>query len=230
MSLGQNLQFLRNMGNKMTQEELAEKIGVSRQTVSKWELDMVYPEINKLIELCNLFSCSMDELVRENMNISDEAYSDIRIETVETFHYVKYAVISAEPEEDALNHVKQWAKELKINDPEIIGWDFPLLSQEQINVYNMHGYEVALILSDDSLSNGIKRDVFRQERQKYIAITIKSPMEAPFRLIPNAYKVLMTHMKINGIRHKEDKKVISCFEKEYDEEGLHYMDVYIAID
>lgn len=230
MSLGQNLQFLRNMGNKMTQEELAEKIGVSRQTVSKWELDMVYPEINKLIELCNLFSCSMDELVRENMNISDEAYSDIRIETVETFHYVKYAVISAEPEEDALNHVKQWAKELKINDPEIIGWDFPLLSQEQINVYNMHGYEAALILSDDSLSNGIKRDVFRQERQKYIAITIKSPMEAPFRLIPNAYKVLMTHMKINGIRHKEDKKVISCFEKEYDEEGLHYMDVYIAID
>jgi len=230
MSLGQNLQFLRKMGNKMTQEELAEKLGVSRQTVSKWELDVVYPEINKLVELCNLFSCSMDELVREDMNVSDEAYSDIRIETVEAFSYVKYAVISTEPEDDALNHVRQWAKELKIDNPEIIGWDFPLLSQEQINVFNMHGYEAALILTEKILSSDLKMDVIRQERQKYIAITIKSPMVAPFRLIPNAYKVLMTHMKINGIEHKEDKKVISCFEKEYDVEGVHYMDVYIAIE
>lgn len=37
---------------------------------------MVYPEIAKLVEICNLFSCSMDELVRENMKINDEAYSD----------------------------------------------------------------------------------------------------------------------------------------------------------
>lgn len=214
----------------MTQEELAEKLGVSRQTVSKWELDVVYPEINKLVELCNLFSCSMDELVREDMNVSDEAYSDIRIETVEAFSYVKYAVISTELEDDALNHVRQWAKELKIDNPEIIGWDFPLLSQEQINVFNMHGYEAALILTEKILSSDLKMDVIRQDRQKYIAITIKSPMLAPFRLIPNAYKVLMTHMKINGIEHKEDKKVISCFEKEYDVEGVHYMDVYIAIE
>lgn len=230
MSLGQNLQFLRKMGNKMTQEELAEKLGVSRQTVSKWELDIVYPEINKLMELCNLFSCSMDELVREDMNVSDEAYSDIRIETVEEFSYIKYAVISTEPEDDALTHVRQWAKALKIDNPEMIGWDFPLLSQEQINVFNMHGYEAALILPDEILSSDLKLDVIKQERQKYIAITIKSPMTAPFRLIPNAYKVLMTHMKINGIEHKEDKRVISCFEKEYDVEGVDYMDVYIAIE
>ena len=103
MSFGQNLQFLRKMGNGMTQEELADKLGVSRQTVSKWETDMVYPEINKLVEICNLFSCSMDELVRENMNINDEAYSNIRIETVEAFRYIRYAVISMEPEEEKLN-------------------------------------------------------------------------------------------------------------------------------
>ena len=55
MSFGKNLQLLRKMRNRMTQEELAEKLQVSRQTVSKWELDTVYPEINKLIELCELF-------------------------------------------------------------------------------------------------------------------------------------------------------------------------------
>lgn len=78
--------------------------------------------------------------------------------------------------------------------------------------------------------NAAKAEVIKQEKQKYIAITIKQPEVAPFRLIPNAYKVLMTHMKINGIKHKEDKKIISCFEKEYDVEGVHYMDVYIAVE
>lgn len=230
MSFGQNLQFLRKMGNKMTQEELAEKLGVSRQTVSKWELDAVYPEINKLIELCNLFSCSMDELIREDMNVNDDAYSDIRIETVEAFRYIRYAVISMEPEEDALSHVGRWAEKMKIENPKIIGWDFPVLSQEQINVFNMHGYAAALILEDENLMNAEQMDVISQEKQKYIAITIKQPMLAPFRLIPNAYKVLMTHMKVNGIRHKEDKKIIPCFEKEYEVEGVNYMDVYIAIE
>lgn len=55
MIFGQNLQFLRRMYHGMTQEELAEKIGVSRQTVSKWELDTAYPEMEKVIELCRFF-------------------------------------------------------------------------------------------------------------------------------------------------------------------------------
>ena len=100
MSFGQNLQFLRKLRNKMTQEELAEKLGVSRQTVSKWELDAACPD----------------------------------------------------------------------------------------------------------------------------------PMAAPFRLIPNADKVLTTHMQVNGIRHPKDAGVISYFEKEYDRDGIHYMDVYIAAE
>lgn len=230
MSFGQNLQFLRKMRNQMTQEELAEKLCVSRQTVSKWELDAAYPEMDKVIEICRLFSCSMDELIREDMNVFDDVYSDIRIEMVNAFKYIRYAVISREPEEDAISHAQRWAVKLGINEPEIIGWDFPVLSQEQINVYNMHGYAAALVLSDDADYDDGEMEVVSQEKQKYIVVTIKNYTEAPFRTIPNAYKMLMTHMSVNGIKHREDKKIISCFEKEYVSDGTPYMDVYIAIE
>ncbi len=234
MSFGQNLQFLRKMGNGMTQEELAEKLGVSRQTISKYELDMAYPELEKVIELCNLFSCTMDQLVREDINICDEAYSDIREEVVEGFYYVKYAVISAEPEEDAINHVRGFAENLGINEPDIIGWDFPVLSQEQINVYNLHGYEAALIIDNKDKVTDENMNVIFQEQQKYMAITIdfsaNKSSKGPFILIPNAYKMLMTHMKLNGIKMKCDKKVIGCFEREYVVNGTAFMDIFIAVE
>lgn len=231
MSLGQNLQCLRKMRNKMTQEALAEQLNVSRQTVSKWELDTAYPEMDKVIELCDLFSCTMDELVRGDFNLNDEAYSDIRTETVKAFDCVKYAVFSREPESDAIKHVEGWAKELEMTDAVIIGWDFPFLSQEQVNVFHMHGYEAALIVgSDEAAKIGEKPEIFHQEDQDYIAITIKDPMTAPFRTIPNAYKALMMHMKINGIQHRQDGKIIECFEKEYVKDGISYMDVYIAVE
>ena len=230
MNIGQNLQFLRKICNGMTQEELAEKLGVSRQTISKWELNMVYPELDKIVELCRLFSCSMDQLVREDMSVSDKAYSNIRMEEVEAFDYVKYAVISTKPEEDAINHVRKWARELNIAAPKIIGWDFPAVSQEQINVFNMHGYAAALILSDEALTGNTRTDVIHQEKQRYMAITIGESSQSPFYVIPNGYKVLMTYMKVNGIKQNEDKKIISCFEWEYEIDGVWHMDVYIAVE
>jgi len=213
----------------MTQEELAEKLSVSRQAVSKWELDQTYPDMEKFLELCNLFSCSMDQLIREDMEMADEAFSEIRTEIVAPFSYVCYTVISCDPETDSINHVKQWANDLKISSPMIIGWDFPELSQEQVNVFHMHGYTAALIL-DDAVFVPQSYKVYRQEQQNYIAITIKEPFTAPFRLIPNAYKTLLTYMQINGYKRREEKNCIECFEKEYLINGIDYMDVYIAIE
>lgn len=63
MSFGQNLQlFRKNKG--ITQEELAERLEVSRQSVSKWESDASFPEMEKIIVLCDMFGCSMDTLVK----------------------------------------------------------------------------------------------------------------------------------------------------------------------
>ncbi len=49
----------------LSQEELADKLNVARQTVSKWELGETTPEMNKLIELSDLFDVSIDEMVKE---------------------------------------------------------------------------------------------------------------------------------------------------------------------
>ena len=48
MSLGTNIQYLRKL-NKLTQEQLAEKMNITRQTVSRWESDEVTPELSKLV-------------------------------------------------------------------------------------------------------------------------------------------------------------------------------------
>ena len=50
-----------------TQEQLADILGVSRQSISKWESDITYPETEKLIELGKLFDCSMDYLLKEEV-------------------------------------------------------------------------------------------------------------------------------------------------------------------
>ena len=62
MSFRDNLQHLRASRN-MTQEQLAMLVGVSRQSVTKWEAERAYPEMDKLLKLCQIFDCSLDDLV-----------------------------------------------------------------------------------------------------------------------------------------------------------------------
>lgn len=53
--------------NHMSQEQLAEKIGVARQTISKWELGETSPDIEQSKKLAQIFQVSLDELVQNNM-------------------------------------------------------------------------------------------------------------------------------------------------------------------
>ena len=146
MSFGKNLQYLRQLSKNMTQEALAEKLNVSRQTISKWEMDAANPEMDKALEICRIFNCSLDNLFREEMDERSDAYSNLRVEEVAGFCYIEHTVISTDPESDAISRMYKIAKENGIENPRVIGWDFPNLSQEQVNVFNMHGYTAALIL------------------------------------------------------------------------------------
>ena len=128
MSFGKNLQYLRQLSAGMTQEALAEKLNVSRQTISKWEMDTANPEMDKALELCKVFNCTLDNLFREEMDQRSSAYTNLRVEEVPGFRYVEHTVISTEPESDAMERVSRYAKENGIENPKVIGWDFPRLS------------------------------------------------------------------------------------------------------
>ena len=66
MSFRDNLQHLRATRN-MTQEQLAMMVGVSRQSVTKWEAERAYPEMDKLLKLCQIFDCTLDDLVQGDL-------------------------------------------------------------------------------------------------------------------------------------------------------------------
>ena len=70
MKFGDNLRNLRK-NKKLSQEELAEKVMVSRQSVSKWETGEAYPEMNNILELCKIFHCNIGDLVNDNMTDID---------------------------------------------------------------------------------------------------------------------------------------------------------------
>ena len=71
MSFRDNLQHLRASRN-MTQEQLAMLVGVSRQSVTKWEAGRACPEMDKLLKLCQIFDCSLDDLVSGDLTAREE--------------------------------------------------------------------------------------------------------------------------------------------------------------
>jgi len=62
MTIAEKIKKLRK-DNNMTQEDLAEKLNVSRQTISKWETNVVIPDADNIVSICKLFNITTDELL-----------------------------------------------------------------------------------------------------------------------------------------------------------------------
>ena len=222
MSLGTNIQYLRKL-NKLTQEQFAEKMNITRQTVSRWEADEVIPELSKLVEICSAFSCKLDELVRENMSSKNEIYSEVKVRKVPAFKMARYVMISPNPESDVQNYMMNWGKVsgLVAADPnaKLIGWDFPFVSQELQSRFGLHGYVAAYILPEGFQTNCLGVEYAQNKEAE--------PMVRPFERIPTGYKHIMEFLQANNFKDKVSDNIIGCFEHEYEKEGVHYMDIYV---
>ncbi|MDD3361083.1 MAG: helix-turn-helix transcriptional regulator [Hespellia sp.] len=98
MNLGENL--LRARKNRsLSQAEVAEKLGVSRQTISKWELDETLPDIRQSKKLASLYHLSLDELI------------DFDVEVKEIERIIEN---TSEETQEKINWTKTWSKKYPI--------------------------------------------------------------------------------------------------------------------
>lgn len=86
MTLGEKLAKLRKE-NHYTQEQLADILDVSRQSVSKWESDVAYPETEKLVKLGKLYHCSMDYLLNDEIEEETKKEEQAKKEETPSFVY-----------------------------------------------------------------------------------------------------------------------------------------------
>lgn len=233
MSLGKNIQYLRKQ-KKITQEQLAEKMSVSRQTISKWEADEITPELNKLVALSDVFSCKLDALVKEDMNACDEVYSKITVKTVKAFKMARYVMLTPNPEDDVNFYMENWVRRSGLlefqPDAMKIGWDFPFAIPEMQNRFGIRGYVAAYILPDGFETSCPGVEFAEQKEADYAVITIHDPFVTALGRIPNAYKRIMDFLWANGFCEKPKEGILSCFEYVYEEKGITCMDVYIHVD
>ncbi len=81
MGLGSRIQKLR-INNGLTQEQLAGMLSISRQSVSKWEMDQALPEIDKVIMMSKLFSVGTDEILLEDEEIKNLRPQEIHLGSI----------------------------------------------------------------------------------------------------------------------------------------------------
>lgn len=84
MSFAQNLQYIRTR-NGLTQEQLAEEMGVTRQSVSKWESGTSFPEMETILKICERYQVGLDELMRGNVETDHEEEAEGFIRHIKLF-------------------------------------------------------------------------------------------------------------------------------------------------
>ncbi|MFQ9923277.1 MAG: helix-turn-helix domain-containing protein [Beduini sp.] len=120
-TMGEKINDLRKL-RKMTQDELAEKMGVSSQAVSKWEKDISIPDLPVLVELSEFFNISLDELVKER----DETVRYVPMEARKNINemFLRVNILSVDGDKVKVNlplvFVKM-AADMKIELPEFNG-------------------------------------------------------------------------------------------------------------
>lgn len=232
MSLGKNIQYLRKQ-KKITQEQLAEMMSVSRQTISRWEADDIVPELNKLVVLSDMFACKLDVMVKEDMCASDSIYSDVIVKKVKPFKMARYVMLSPNPEDDVNAYLENWANRsglLELQpDAMRIGWDFPFVPPEMTTRFGIHGYVAAYILPEGFETDCPGVEFADNKEAEYAVITIYNPFMAVDR-IRGGYKKVMDFLASNGFCEEPKEDILSCFEYVYEKENVTCMDVYIHVD
>lgn len=159
MLFNEKLKILRK-GNNLTQEELAEKLNVSRQAITKWESSDGTPDIENLKQISILFNTTIDELIKEDKVVASEIKEQYSyIEELEIDHIKHFDIHICKIYE--LNIMPNSEEKVKIE----------LLSNEQENLENV--FKVKF----DNLYNRLDIDIKEKEQIKDVSINIYLPQK-----------------------------------------------------
>lgn len=172
MTLGEKIKELRKKAN-ISQEELAEKVGVSRQAVTKWESDAGLPDLDNLKSIASLFNISIDELLDYKRDLLGEVIleEDYSLEGYkrngkarnkeEAFILSKY---------NKANEIYALTKKKKWNWKKNLFWFLvePLYSAETENIIENGLYSLFLIIEKD------KQYLVTMKKGKLRAVELKT--------------------------------------------------------
>ena len=224
MYFGSNLQYLRRQKDGMTQEKLAQQLGVSRQTVSKWESGETLPEIGNLLELADIFCCKLDDLLKVDM--SAVAGGRVHMVTVASFRYAQYIMISPNAQQDVLTYMERWAGENGLRDRSgYIHWGFPYVTAEQKKRFGFQGHGAAMILPEDFVPACQGAEICEQGTATYAVITIQEDVPSS-----QAYLQIMEYLGGAGIAKSAAQGYLPCFQREYEKNGMVYKDVFVLCE
>ena len=216
MYFASNLQFLRRR-SAMTQEKLASHLGVSRQAISKWESGETLPEVTTLLQLSRLFSCNMDDLLRQELSRTD---SPVEIVNVKGFTMARHRVISSNAAKDLQELMNHWANRQGLENPTLLLWSFPYVTQEQKQRFSLEGFEAACILPENFTPTDYSYPVSRQDDCTYALLTMEEPEGRSSLQIARGIRTILEALEHQGIRKSAKEGFLPCFERRYVRDGV----------
>lgn len=221
MFFGSNLQFLRKI-NSMTQERLASRMGISRQTVSKWESGEASPELGKLMELCDIFGCSLDSLLREDLTARRD--SDLRPVLVRGFTMARYLVISPNARRDAEAYIRRWAEKNGLEQPRLLFWSHPWLSREQKRM-GLKGCCAACVLPEGFPGKDPDVEIVTQPDGLYAMATVRytAAEPGPDRIVP----MMLERLPETGLKKSAARGYLPVFRRYGETDGAAWMEIFL---
>lgn len=193
MLFNEKLKMLRKENN-LTQEELAEKLYVSRQAVTKWESGDGTPDIENLKQISELFNISIDELVKEDKNVT--------IENEEKYTYV---------EELEIDHTKHF----DIHTCKIYELNIIPNAEEKVRIELLSDIEENLKesfkISFDDLYNNLDIDIKSKKQAQDIVINMYLPEKYidEIELDSKMKKLNISNLDLNKLEYDGDLKYLN---------------------
>lgn len=223
MYFASNLQFLRRRSG-MTQEKLAGHLGVSRQAISKWESGETLPEVATLLQLSQLFSCNMDDLLRQELSRTD---SPVEIVNVKGFTMARHRILSANAAEDIRTLMAHWADRQGLEAPTLLLWGFPYVSQEQKQRFSLEGFEAACILPENFIPTDSPYPVSRQDDCTYALLTLEEPEGRSSLQISRGIRTILEALDHRGIAKSAKEGFLPCFERRSIRNGIAVAELFL---